>query len=400
MEIAANASAIFFIGALCSIKDFKTCSQYTGGSQHLLCPVCNRAGQSRRSGLCRRRLFVPRPRRHAGYAGPSTLQMKKPRPMPGLLLVGTTSLVDQYVSNSTCRLVPGDDRAAEAVVEAGGDHVDILMDGFAARERARNDRRGQDEVAVTHEEVIVFDRNRPVRGKAVFEADTDSAAPACFGRAIEHETGVGGHAGVVVAGRRDATLHVAEDVVPGVANLAGDHAEGIDLRAVGDVAEGEAEVGTGEVGPVALAFKTEHPVAGLPAIADLTADGAAACGVAAFMESRSNHGANVVVDVPALVGPAAAAVHADVEARPVVGREDRCRRLAVIGTGPEVGGGSSAGEQHRHSDSCKSDFLHGCEFPCYAKLQTRTWMLTYSECADLSVAPAQQWPVIDGWNVV
>src|SRR6185369_871600 len=136
--------------------------------------------------------------------------------------------------------------------------------------------------------------------------------PTGVGRTVEHEAVERERALVLVAGNRGAALHVPEDVVPGVADLAGEQAQRVNLRAVGDGAgrqEEQAGVGAGEVRPVALGFKTEHPVAGLPAIADLTADGRAARGVGAFTESGKGSAA-IVVDVPALVGPAAAAVHA------------------------------------------------------------------------------------------
>ena len=55
---------------------------------------------------------------------------------------------------------------------------------------------------VLHEQVIVLDANRPVRGEGVFEADADNGAPARFARIVEHEAGVGDYAVVLVAGHR------------------------------------------------------------------------------------------------------------------------------------------------------------------------------------------------------
>ena len=45
-----------------------------------------------------------------------------------------------------------------------------------------------------------------------------------------------------------------------------------------------------EISPVALRFQAEHPLRSLPAIADLTADGAAGCIVAAFSRDEAPAG--------------------------------------------------------------------------------------------------------------
>ena len=47
------------------------------------------------------------------------------------------------------------------------------------------------------------------------------------------------------------------------------------LAVVANAGNHQADIAALEVGPVALGFETEHPGAGLPAIADLTTDGAA-----------------------------------------------------------------------------------------------------------------------------
>ena len=83
------------------------------------------------------------------------------------------------------------------------------------------------------------------------------------------------------ANDRAAALHVEKGIVPGVANLSCEQAEGVDARAVavtcdyGATREDQADVVARKVSPVALGFKAEHPVAGLLAIADLATSRAA-----------------------------------------------------------------------------------------------------------------------------
>src|SRR6185369_10116232 len=74
------------------------------------------------------------------------------------------------------RSVLRDDRAAELVVDAGGDEIDVRPDAIGAEEGAS--RRDEGVGTVLHEQVIVFDADRPVRSEGVFEADADRAAPA------------------------------------------------------------------------------------------------------------------------------------------------------------------------------------------------------------------------------
>ena len=66
------------------------------------------------------------------------------------------------------RSVSRDARAAELVVQAGGDEIDVLTDAVGAEGEAA--RCGEVIGTVLHEQVIVLDANRPVRGEGVFEA--------------------------------------------------------------------------------------------------------------------------------------------------------------------------------------------------------------------------------------
>ena len=141
-------------------------------------------------------------------------------------------------------------------------------------------------VAVPHEQVIVLDADRPVRGEAVFEADADHATPAgVVDAGADHDAGAGRErSGNVVAGDRGAALDVEQGVVAGVADLAGEQAEGIDLR-VSLVTPGKTQADIAspvKSAQLPCASRPNTQAAGLPAIADLTTDGAAGCIMAAF----------------------------------------------------------------------------------------------------------------------
>src|SRR5687768_15351881 len=68
--------------------------------------------------------------------------------------------------------VPRDGRAAKAVVDTGSDHIDVLADTINASNDSggpSNPVRDHREVAISHEQMVVLDANRPVRCKAVFQ---------------------------------------------------------------------------------------------------------------------------------------------------------------------------------------------------------------------------------------
>src|SRR5215213_8142430 len=101
--------------------------------------------------LCRQIPVVDRPLR----------PRKKPRARPGASIFATDSE----------RSVSRDGRAAELVVQASSDEIDVLTDAIGAEEAAA--RRSEGVGTVLHEQVIVLDANRPVRSKGVFEAGAD-----------------------------------------------------------------------------------------------------------------------------------------------------------------------------------------------------------------------------------
>src|SRR3954453_20693265 len=209
--------------------------------------------------------------------------------------------------------VTAEARAAELVVQADEAHVDILTDAIGRRHQREGD------VLVLQEDVVVPDANRPVRREAVLQAGTDRATPAgLIGRG--QQCAAKGRDFILAADDSRTALGVNEDVVPGVADLTGDQTERIDL---GAVASGEqcTDVVTREISPVALTFDAEHPLARLHAVADLTADRAAGRIVRTLAATAD--------EIPSRMGGTAAAVHADVEAAPVVDRGDHRRRLGV-----------------------------------------------------------------------
>src|SRR5260370_1792344 len=205
--------------------------------------------------------------------------------MPGALILSMTA-----------RSVLRDDRAAELVVHADGDEIDVLTDAIGTEERAS--RRGEAVGALRHEQVIVLDRGRPVRGEAVFEADADHATPAGVVAGGGRESAASGVDAVTIRGHRSTTLEVEQDVVGGIADLTSEQAERVDLRGVDETGEQQARVRALQVSPVTLRFNAEHPSAGLPAITDLTTGDAHGVVIAAFTaDQERRHG------IPAVVAP-------------------------------------------------------------------------------------------------
>jgi hypothetical protein len=80
-----------------------------------------------------------------------------------------------------------------------------------------------------------------------------------------------------------------------------------------------------------LRFDTEHPAAGLEAIADLSTDRrAAGIGVAFIVQQRIDRSTGIGKQPPLVAARAAAGVETDIEAAPVVDRRHhRGRRLGV-----------------------------------------------------------------------
>src|SRR5882724_5178370 len=86
------------------------------------------------------------------------------------------------------RSVFRDHRAAPAIVDAGGDHIDVLTDAVGARIQAdRGGKNGREaDVAGAHEQMIVFNSSRPVRRESIFKTGPNRAAPAGFTRTVKY----------------------------------------------------------------------------------------------------------------------------------------------------------------------------------------------------------------------
>src|SRR5580692_8279846 len=177
---------------------------------------------------------------------------------------------------------------------------------------------------VTHEKVIVLDRNRPIRCESEFEARSDGTAPACFTGRIEqlaYEWCCGHRTAVFVVGHGRAALHIPKDVVPSIADLAGEQAQRFDLGIVSPIGNKKADIRSLQISPVALPFQTEHPTGALPTVSNLTASHCAVRIVTTFTEGDDR--SKEACDTPAFAAQGAAAVGADVEATPIVDRNHR-----------------------------------------------------------------------------
>jgi hypothetical protein len=149
--------------------------------------------------------------------------------MPGLELAGISR-----------KSVPPDARTTpvEAVVDASGDEVHILADRVSTEYAAdRYDRgtqntcRRETVTMVTHEQVIVLDRNRPIV-KAVTMRPGEWLA-------VRSAT---------------AALHIPKDVIPGIADLAREQAELFNLGIVSPISRNlSPEQPVVNVTPAALA---------------------------------------------------------------------------------------------------------------------------------------------------
>src|SRR3977135_547140 len=213
--------------------------------------------------------------------------------------------------------VSRDYRAAKTVFDANSEHTNVLKDRAGAeyaagRDASQNACRCEGDVAVTHEKMIVLDRNRPIRCESEFEARSHDTTPACFTRRIEQRACGGHRTSVFVVGHGRAALHIPKDVVPSIADLAGEQAERFDLGIVSPSGNENANIRSLQISPVALRFQTEHPTGALPTVSNLTANHSAGRIVTTFTEGRDR--STEVRDIPAFVAPAPAAVGAGVEA--------------------------------------------------------------------------------------
>ena len=102
--------------------------------------------------------------------------------MPGLF--------DSLIVGSILR----DHRSTEPIVHADRDQIGVLMDSVGTHQsacganRRDNTGRGKPNGSVAHEQVIVFDAERPIRRKAKLKSGTDRSTPPAFGRSGTYVT--------------------------------------------------------------------------------------------------------------------------------------------------------------------------------------------------------------------
>src|ERR1700682_4988125 len=280
-----------------------------------------------------------------------------------------------------------DDRAAPAVVHANGGQIDVLTDAIGCREQ-EEPRSRESDVPGTHEQMVVFEGDRPIRSEAVFETCADRATPTGLPGTVDKQACRNGEGPILVASNRGTALDVDQDVVPGIADLTREQAERIDPRLVPEPRRSErrreeqAGVGTLEVSPVALGLQAEHPAARLPTVADLTTDRAAGGVMTSLRNGRGKRGYNAAWDksiadeIPALAARPPPAIGADVEAAPVIeGRGHGGRRLGVR-TGGEVGSGGGRSEAKRNkSNGNQQKLFHRISLRFFVLLQLFRFVL-------------------------
>src|SRR5215471_442125 len=129
--------------------------------------------------------------------------------------------VRRSVTGSDGRSAP----AAEAIVDSDSDHVHVLADPVAKYGReARINPDAEGVVRTPHEQMVVFNTDRPVRREAILKADPHSAAPARVAYRGQADPGDRVQYIKAIAGHSRAALQVEQCRVPGVTDLAGEEA--------------------------------------------------------------------------------------------------------------------------------------------------------------------------------
>src|SRR5258705_12812378 len=122
-----------------------------------------------------------------------------------------------------------DDRAAPAIVDADGGEIDILTNPVGCRKsadwKAKVSGCIEADVAVRQEDVVILECDRPVRREAEFNTGTDRATPSGLPRTVQQQSCRNDERPVFVGNDSGAALHVEQDIVPGVTDLAGEQAE-------------------------------------------------------------------------------------------------------------------------------------------------------------------------------
>src|SRR3569623_1863374 len=255
--------------------------------------------------------------------------------------------------------VARDDRRVELVARAHDRPLDVARLGV---ERVAAGGATELIALVLEGGVIVLEADDPVAGDAEFPAGADGPAAGPVGltaRAGDRiHNRVGDRQTIVHAGV--AALDVVQVVLIGEARATDDRRQHV--RAPGEHVVTAAQCGIQGRAVVVeagdRAFEAEHVVAGLPVVADLRAahDARAALTEAVPRHEVAEQRGIRSVD-PTLIGPGAADMAADIEARPVEQRLDIGRSLRV-GPRGEIGSGSSTGRDER-SGAGEGDYQLG-----------------------------------------
>src|SRR6185436_11708709 len=139
---------------------------------------------------------------------------------------------------------------AEAIVDAQGDHVHVLGDPVVEKSGVKRIEARERIIGIAHEQMVVFNAERPVRCKAVLKSNAHGATPA--GRTCRRQFKIVKRRedAKAVAGHRRATLYVEQRCVPGVADLARKEADAIGLGAKGEPRIEEADALVAEIRPI------------------------------------------------------------------------------------------------------------------------------------------------------
>ena len=119
-------------------------------------------------------------------------------------------------------------RTTPTVVHAHRDQIDVLTHVVGPHQSAcgpnerDNTGRVKSHGSIAHEQVIVFDAERPVRRKAKLKSGTDRSTPPAFGRSGTYVPADGADSFVNIARYSGAALDVEQDVVPSITDLSGE----------------------------------------------------------------------------------------------------------------------------------------------------------------------------------
>src|SRR3954451_19885094 len=174
---------------------------------------------------------------------------------------------------------------AEPIVQAHGDHVNVLADPVVEyRRKARIDH-GEGVVCMSHPQMVIFNPERPVGREAIFKANTQGTAPASvICRDQTDPRGVVEYSQAIAGDSRTA-LHIEQRRIPSPTELAGEETDGVGLCRGRERRIEQAHARVLDVGPIALSFQSEYKLIGLPAISNLSTGNASGTVTAAARDS-------------------------------------------------------------------------------------------------------------------